>query len=129
MERITTASQPHVLIVEDDFEVRWMLAAVLTAEGYQIDMASNGAEAISFLEGGQRPSAVLVDLLMPGVVGQEFLEYLRDDVQLAEIRVAIVSASPHLAPKGYRVFNKPFDLQPLLDFLHHGCPVDNERAS
>ena len=116
------ASRPHLLIVEDDFEVRSMLAEMLTSEGYEIDMASNGAEAITLFERGARPCAVLVDLLMPGIVGQELLEYLRADDQLAEIPVAIVSASPQLAPRGYKVFSKPLQLGPLLDFLRNGGP-------
>ncbi|MBA2538316.1 MAG: response regulator [Deltaproteobacteria bacterium] len=113
------APRPHLLIVEDDFEVRAMLAEMLASEGYEIDMASNGAEAITLFEGGARPCAVLVDLLMPGIVGQELLEYLRADDQLAAIPVAIVSASPQLAPEGYTVFSKPLELGQLREFLRN----------
>lgn len=112
--------RPHVLIVEDDVELRASIADLLKADGYEIDLATNGAEAISHLETAMRPCAVVVDLLMPGIVGQELLEYLRDDVALASIPVAIFSASPHLAPKGYRVFRKPLDMLPLLAFVR-GC--------
>ena len=114
-------NRKHVLIVEDDPEIRASLADLLRTEGYEIALATNGAEAIDCLEGAQRPCAVLVDLLMPGIVGQELLEYLRDDVRLASIPVAIVSGSPQLAPEGYRVFRKPLDPRPLLDFLREGC--------
>src|SRR5688572_27568932 len=113
------ATRPHVLIVEDDAELRASMADLLKADGYEIDLATNGAEAINHLETA-RPCAVVVDLLMPGVVGQELLEYLRDDVVLASIPVAIFSASPHLAPKGYPVFRKPLDMDPLLAFVR-GC--------
>ena len=49
--------------------------------------------------------------------GVELLEYLAHEPRLANIRVAIVSASPELAPEGYRVFAKPLDLPSLLEFL------------
>lgn len=79
-------------------------------------------EAIDCLESEARPCAVLVDLLMPRIVGQELLEFLRGDVRLASIPVAIMTASPQLAPEGYPVFRKPADLRRLLlDFLRDGC--------
>jgi CheY-like chemotaxis protein len=112
---------PHkhrVLIVEDDPEIRAALEELIVGEGYDVALASNGAEAISLLEQeDERPCAVLVDLVMPGVVGQELLEYLRGDEDLCQIPVAIVSASPQLAPEGYLVFKKPLELPPLLDFV------------
>jgi CheY-like chemotaxis protein len=114
-------NRPHVLIVEDDVELRASMAELLKADGYEIELATNGAEAINRLENDRRPFAVVVDLLMPGIVGHELLEYLRDDVVLASIPVAIFSASPHLAPKGYPVFRKPVDMEPLLAFVRESA--------
>jgi len=108
----------RVLVVEDDPEFKTTLECLLTSQGHEVDVVNNGAEAISFLEANEeRPDVVLVDLLMPGIVGNELLEYLRDDDKLAEIPVAIVSASPQLAPEGYPVFPKPIDSRSLLDFV------------
>jgi CheY-like chemotaxis protein len=115
------AFRSRVLIVEDDSEVQLALAELLASHGYHVDVASTGADAIDLLESGARPDAVLVDLLMPGLVGHELLEYMRSDHQLAAIPVAIVSASPHLAPGGYTVFGKPFPIGPLLEFVRQGC--------
>jgi CheY-like chemotaxis protein len=111
----------RVLVVEDDPDIQMILKERLATSGYDVQLASNGAEAIGILESGERPCAVLVDLLMPGIVGQELLEYLRDDDVLVAIPVAIVSGSPHLAPAGYKVFRKPLDIRPLLDFLREAC--------
>jgi two-component system, OmpR family, response regulator CpxR len=122
------ASRSRVLIVEDDSEVQLALAELLASHGYHVDVASTGADAIDFLESGARPDAVLVDLLMPGLVGQELLEYMRSDHQLAAIPVAIVSASPHLAPGGYTVFGKPFPIGPLLDFVRRGVSRTSPAA-
>jgi CheY-like chemotaxis protein len=112
---------PHrhrVLIVEDDPEIRAALEDVMVGEGYDVALAGNGADAIAILEDdAERPCAVLVDLVMPGVVGQELLEFMRGDASLSTIPVAIVSASPQLAPRGYTVFKKPIELPPLLEFV------------
>lgn len=117
------ASEQHILVVEDDREIGTTLCDLLRNEGYEVELVQNGAEAIDRLEATDPPCVVLVDLLMPGIVGQELLEYLRADTRLAAIPVAIVSGSPHLAPEGYKVFRKPLDLYPLLDFVRQGCTV------
>jgi two-component system chemotaxis response regulator CheY len=106
-----------VLIVEDDVEIQAALAEFLSLHGFAVDVAANGAEAIERLEHHPPPDAVLVDLVMPGVVGEELLEYLRHEPRFAQIPVAIVSASPQLAPKGYPVFGKPLQLDALLEFV------------
>ena len=120
---------PRVLVVEDDPEFRSALEDMLAGDGYDVVLASHGAEAIALLEAGARPDAVLVDLLMPGVVGQELLEYLRAHEQLRAIPVAIVSASPQLAPHGYLVFPKPLAPGLLLDFVRELSPTPAARPS
>src|SRR5678815_2353145 len=107
----------RILIVEDDHDARQLLASVLEKQGYVVDVAGDGIEAIHKLERDPPPYAALVDLRMPGIVGQELVEYFEDDPRLAKVRVAIVSASPELAPSGYRVFPKPLDVPSLLEFL------------
>jgi CheY-like chemotaxis protein len=114
---MTKGTSARVLVVEDDPEFRAALEDMLAGSGHEVVVATNGADAIALLEAGERPSAVLVDLLMPGVVGQELLEYLRSSADLARIPVAIVSASPQLAPEGYTVFPKPLQPGPLLEFV------------
>src|SRR5215216_1217789 len=102
------------MIVDDDADMQGLLGELLQNEGYEVDIASNGAEAINLLDSSDRPCAVLVDLLMPGLVGQELIEYMRSDDKLSTIPLAIVSGSPQLAPEGYRVFTKPVEAQALL---------------
>jgi CheY-like chemotaxis protein len=112
---------PWIMIVDDDADMQGLLGELLENEGYEVDIASNGVEAINMLEGSVRPCAVLVDLIMPGVVGQELIEYLRSDEKLASIPLAIVSGSPQLAPEGYPVFPKPVQPQALLEFIKRQC--------
>jgi CheY-like chemotaxis protein len=119
---------PRVLIVEDDADLQAALETTLQSHGYDVSLASNGAEAIEQLSEREPPSAVIVDLLMPGVVGQELLEYLRADDTLADVRVAIVTGSPKLAPAGYQVFAKPVDSARLLAFLRHGVTEADDQS-
>lgn len=109
--------QTQVLIVEDDPHVQLALKHVFEKAGYDVSIANNGADAIEMLDPTEPPRAILVDLLMPGIVGNELLEYLRSEPALAKIPVAIISGSPQLAPPGYQVFAKPLDTQALLAFI------------
>lgn len=93
-----------MLGVDDDPDVRSLLSALLSKAGYRVE---SGAEAILMLEEMDVPVALLVDLLMPGIVGQELIEYVRATPRLATIPVAIVSGSPELAPAGYRFLESP----------------------
>lgn len=111
------ACTQRVLVVEDDPEFRSALEDMLAGSGCDVMIAANGVDAIAMLEAGERPQTILLDLLMPGMIGLELLEYLRDHSELAAIPVAIVSASPQLAPDGYRVFGKPLEPGPLLEFV------------
>ncbi|MBA3542619.1 MAG: response regulator [Deltaproteobacteria bacterium] len=123
------AAGPMVLVVEDDPDLGAALYDVIAADGFSVRLAVNGADAIEALDDIETPCALLVDLLMPGIVGQEFLEYVRSDDRLSKIPVAIVSASPELAPPGYPVFQKPLDVRAILQFVrgHRPEPVRDER--
>ncbi|MGE0549311.1 MAG: response regulator [Kofleriaceae bacterium] len=110
------ASPQPVLIVEDDLGFRTALAELFSDEGYQVATAANGVEAIEWLQ-HHEPCAIVLDLLMPGVVGQELLEHMESDTELSRIPVVVVSGSPDLAPKGYKVFRKPVDGLELLEFV------------
>lgn len=103
------------MIVDDDADVSSALSQMFSAHGYDVSVAANGAEAIELLDDEGLPCVVLVDLLMPGIVGHELLDYMR--ATGVTIPVAIISGSPELAPSGYLVFAKPIDHAGLLDFV------------
>jgi CheY-like chemotaxis protein len=84
---------PLVLVVEDDADVRDALSVVLRDAGYGIRLAVNGFEAIEALRQGPRPSAILLDLTMPGMNGFEFREEQRADPALADIPVIVITAT------------------------------------
>jgi CheY-like chemotaxis protein len=109
------------LVVDDDPEVRMLLCELFAREGFRVDVATDGAAAILFLEQNEPPSVILLDLLMPGILGSSVLAYLGSKPNLEHVPVAIVSSSPHLAPGGYRLFKKPLKFAPLLEFVRTAC--------
>lgn len=66
-----------LLVVDDDASVRQMLVQILQDEGYAVQTASNGREALRILEQGSFPNAMILDLMMPDMKGDEFLEKAR----------------------------------------------------
>jgi two-component system response regulator MprA len=68
-----------ILVVDDERAVRESLRRALELEGYEIELAADGAEALYRLQGGEnaQPDAVILDVLMPGVDGLEVCRRLR----------------------------------------------------
>jgi len=98
-----------------------LLGQLFMKAGFHVEVAADGAAAILFLEHNPPPSAIVLDLLMPGIVGSSVLAYLSSQPVLADVPVAIVSSSPHLAPDGYALFKKPLQFAPLLEFIRGAC--------
>jgi two-component system response regulator MprA len=65
-----------ILIVDDNAPARESLAAVLRRAGYQVEVAADGREALHKVTSG-RPDLILLDMVMPGLDGWNFLERLR----------------------------------------------------
>jgi CheY-like chemotaxis protein len=114
-----------LLVVDDDPEIRMLLRDLFVREGFRVDVATDGAEAILFLEQHKPPSAIVLDLLMPGILGSSVLAYLGSTPSLERVPVAIVSSMPQLAPNGYQLFKKPFKFAQLLDFVRKACETES----
>ena len=65
------------MVVDDEAAVRDALRRALRLEGYEVELAADGAEALRRLEDGAQPDALLLDVLMPGVDGLEVCRRLR----------------------------------------------------
>ena len=103
-----------------------MLCELFAREGFEVETAVDGAGAILYLESHAPPAAIVLDLLMPGIVGSSVLAYLSCHPDLSEVPVAIVSSSPHLAPGGYPLFKKPLRFAPLLEFVRDACDAGRQ---
>ena len=80
-----------ILIVDDEPGGRYTLESILEEQGYQIEMAESGLEAIEkahqFL-----PDVILLDVMMPGMDGFEVCQHIRKDPILAEIPIIMLTA-------------------------------------
>jgi CheY-like chemotaxis protein len=111
-------SRADILVVDDDRDVRETVATVLDGEGYHVRCAENGAQALAMLH-GPKPSAIVLDLMMPVMSGWELLEAVRDDVELSRIPVVVLSAVR--APANLLHLTKPVSLEELVRTLDDVC--------
>jgi two-component system, OmpR family, response regulator MprA len=68
-----------ILVVDDERAVRDSLRRALELQGYQVDLAADGAEALARLEANGQPDAVILDILMPGIDGLEVCRRIREE--------------------------------------------------
>jgi CheY-like chemotaxis protein len=109
----------YVLVVEDDRDVREAIAEALRFEGVGVVVAGDGREALSHLtSSAERPSLILLDLMMPRMNGWELLDHLSGDSALSSIPVCVISASHSARPCGARnMLHKPFQIRALMDVV------------
>jgi CheY-like chemotaxis protein len=120
----TPRRTPTVLIVDDDREVREILALALELEGYRVERAVDGLDALLALRTGAAPDAILLDLEMPSMGGPEFRAAQLRDPALARIPVVVLSSSARAVDAQLRLA-KPVDLDVLVRAIRElaGPPV------
>jgi CheY-like chemotaxis protein len=82
----------RVLIIDDDRDTREALGELLADEGFVIEAAWNGAEALKRLRAGFRPHVIILDLMMPVMDGLAFRAEQKQDPEFAGIPVIGVTA-------------------------------------
>jgi len=80
-----------ILVVDDDVNIRKSLEAILSAEGYDVDLAANGKEAIRKTE-STTYNITLIDIRLPDMDGVELLTRMRDTVP--KMRKIIITGYP-----------------------------------
>jgi DNA-binding response OmpR family regulator len=113
------SKEGRVLVVDDEPMVRETLGQVLTDEGYVVDLAVDGESALDRVRAA-RPDAILLDLMMPGMNGRQFLQALRSDPNYTKVPVLLMTAvhglEVNLATLGAsEVVEKPFNVDELLN--------------
>lgn len=119
----TTGHRP-ILIVEDDADLREMMAQFLTLEGYRAEAVANGRDALEYLHRGGRPDVILLDLMMPVMDGWEFRRRQREDPALASLPVVVLSALDQARAVdlgGTAFLKKPLDFDRLLELVRQHC--------
>jgi CheY-like chemotaxis protein len=120
----STQSQCPVLIVEDDEDLRDMMAQMLTIEGFAATAVGNGREALDYLRRAIKPHVILLDLMMPVMDGWEFRRRQQADPELAPVPVIVLSAldRSRAAPVDAIAFlKKPLDFDRLLELVRDHC--------
>ena len=114
-----------VLIVEDDADLREMMAQLLSLEGFATATVSNGREALEYLHhNDMKPDVILLDLMMPVMDGWEFRRKQQADPAVAGVPVIVLSAldqsrATDVAADAF--LKKPLDFDRLLQLVRSYC--------
>jgi two-component system response regulator MprA len=130
----TPQSPARILIAEDDEAVRALIQTLLKRNGYTVDTAKNGAEAIAKVAECDY-QAILLDLNMPITDGHEVMAHLERTTpgRVAE-RVIVITAVSNAELRKldgravFRVIRKPFDLDVLLTAVAECCRASVEAG-
>src|SRR3989338_6858641 len=80
-----------ILIIDDDEFLLDMYAVKFKEEGFEVELAHEGKEALDKIKGGASPEAVLLDVVMPGMDGFELLETIRKEKIIPTSKIIILS--------------------------------------
>ena len=109
----------RILIVEDHPTMREAMRLVLEGEGFDIDEASDGDQALAAVH-EDAPDLVLLDMSIPGIAGPDVLAAMKDDPATSGVRVIVVTATGEegrataMASGADHYFTKPFSPIALL---------------
>ncbi len=120
-------TEKYILLIEDDVDIRETMFDVLKDEGFAVQTANNGQEALDFLRSAkQLPALILLDIMMPVMDGYQFREHQVKDPVFANIPTAMISADGQLQQKASRIgltefLKKPVDIEQLFALAHRHC--------
>jgi CheY-like chemotaxis protein len=120
---LSTPRRP-VLIVEDDADLREMMAQLLTLEGFDAEAVANGRDALDYLKRVDPPDLILLDLMMPVMDGWEFRRLQREDPAISAVPVVVLSALDDKRAfelEGTAFLKKPLDFDHLLELVRRYC--------
>ncbi len=112
--------RPLVLVVDDDPDILDAICAILEGEGYRVARARHGGEALDRVA-EERPTLILLDLMMPVMDGISFAMHLRSREAESAAPIVVISADGNperafsVGAKGYLA--KPFDIDTLLSHV------------
>jgi CheY-like chemotaxis protein len=115
----TSGAEPaRVLVVDDQAELRGLLAEFLTDLGYSVDTVEDGAAALECLKDGTPPQVIILDIVMKPMDGLRFLHELSVTPWFVDIPIIIWTAhrgvQEHPPTAATRVFGKPMDIARLV---------------
>lgn len=114
-----------ILVVDDDADVRELLGEFLARHGFDVHLARDGRHALQVLAKIGPPELILLDYLMPGISGSQFLDRKRRNPRIRGIPVVVLSAwTREWVPArldAVDVLSKPVDLDRLAMLVGRIC--------
>ena len=115
-------TKPFILVVDDEPDLRDLVALTLADDGFDVAVARDGREALERIA-ERRPDLILLDMMMPVMDGRALCARLRADGGLP--RVVVMTAADHVAQCAREVgavgwLAKPFDIDDLVIAIRHG---------
>ncbi len=113
-----TAHPPRALVVDDEMSILELLQLVLTSDGYEVRTALTAGEALAHVDNGFSPDVVLLDIMLPDMLGFDLVPILR--ATDGDMPIVFVTAcdSPadrwHGLTVGDDYITKPFSIDELL---------------
>ena len=127
-------SAKTILIVDDLVTLRQPVRVMLERQGYSVEEASDGYEALQKIA-ESRPDLVLLDLMMPGMNGAEVLKHIEADARLQDTSVIVLTAiadtwqmRKYIEMGAADYLLKPFTLNTLLDRVRRVLGEDEPGA-
>jgi CheY-like chemotaxis protein len=115
---------PHILVVEDDRNLREILADALQFEGFEVVSVEHGEAALRHLASGARPCVILLDLMMPVMDGWTFRQELLKKDGLSRIPVVVMTAAGANRAASIQsdaTLHKPLDIDAVLSVVQGYC--------
>ena len=113
---VMSAPAKTIVVVDDEEAICETLKDVFEEEGYAVEVAYDGIEALRLIRAMRvKPGMVILDLLMPRMDGNAVYAAMKADPALIDIPVVISTSDPSRAPSGVLIMKKPVDLDLLLD--------------
>ena len=115
----TPVPEKCILVVDDCIDNLYLMQFILEIQGYQVWLASSGAEALNQID-RQQPDLILLDVMMPQMSGYELVQELRKNAQWHFIPVILVTADKYvscseaIAVGANGLIYKPVDIERLL---------------
>ena len=107
-----------ILVVDDEIGIRETLKDLFEDEGFRVDLACDGKEALRALREHGPHALVVLDLMMPEMNGEELIAAMRADPTLAKTPMIMSTSHPKDAPAGVLLMRKPVDVNVLIDAVN-----------
>jgi CheY-like chemotaxis protein len=123
---------PYVLVVDDDPAIRGLVGDALREEGYSVDLAAHGREALEAMR-ARRPQTVVLDLMMPVMDGFTFIEHCHKERLCVDVPIVVISAVQDALKRITEIpvhacMAKPFDLDDLVRVVGQYAQRTNGKA-